>query len=82
MELYLMKFHLMKLHSVNCCFRTFIKPERNIIFFQIPMKIKTLLMLMLVMKNMANNTMYIVQKLRAFLFNGIAFNEFAFKVSY
>ena len=33
---------------------------------------------MLVMKNMTNNTMYIVQELHAFGFNGIASNEIAF----
>ena len=38
-------------------------------------------MLMLVMKNMANNIIYIVQELHAFVVNGIAFNEIAFKVS-
>ena len=30
---------------------------------------------MLAMKNMTNNTMYIVQELHAFVFNGIAFHE-------
>ena len=38
-------------------------------------------MLMLVMKNMANNTMYIVQELHTFVFNGMVLNEIAFKVS-
>ena len=38
-------------------------------------------MLMLIMRNMINNTMYIVQELRAFVFNEIAFNGIAFKVS-
>ena len=33
---------------------------------------------MLVMKNMTNNTMYIVQELHAFGLNGIASNEIAF----
>ena len=41
------------------------------------MKIKkTLLMLMLIMRNLTNNTMYIVQELHAFVFNGIAFTVF------
>ena len=30
-------------------------------------------MLMLIMRNMTNNTMYIVQELNDFVFNGIAF---------
>ena len=43
-------------------------------------------MLMLAMKNMTKNTMYIVQELRAFIFNesaftGIVFSGIAFKVS-
>ena len=42
-------------------------------------------MLMLIMRNMTINTMYFVQELHAFVFNGIAFNEIilnkiAFKV--
>ena len=38
-------------------------------------------MLMLVMNSMANNTMHIVKKLHAFVFNEIALNGTAFKVS-
>ena len=33
---------------------------------------------MVIMKNMTNNAMYIVQKLHAFVFNGILFNGIAF----
>ena len=33
-------------------------------------------MLMLIMRNMANNTMNIVQELHTFAFNGIAFTVF------
>ena len=36
---------------------------------------------MLVIKNMTNNTMYIIQELHAFVFYGTAFNGIAFKVS-
>ena len=38
-------------------------------------------MLILIMRNMINNTMYTVQELHAFVFNEIAFNAIAFKVS-
>ena len=34
---------------------------------------KTMLMLMLIMRNMTYNIIYIVQNLNAFAFNGIAF---------
>ena len=34
-------------------------------------------MYMLVIKNITNKTMYIVQELHAFIFNGIAFNGIA-----
>ena len=51
-----MEFYSVKLHSI----RTIrIKVNTDIIFFKIPV--------MLVMKNTANNTMYIVQELHTFL---------------
>ena len=63
-----MELHSMELHSINCCLSTWIKLYTNVTFFKIPLKIKkTLLVHMLVMKNTANNTMYIVQELHIFL---------------
>ena len=37
--MYLVKLHLMKLHSINCCLSARIKLNTNTIFFKIPMKI-------------------------------------------
>ena len=34
-----MELHLIKLHPLNCCLSTKIKPNTNIIFFKIPMQI-------------------------------------------
>ena len=51
------RLHLMKLHSINCGFNT---------FFKLPIKINnTLLMLILIMKNITNNTMNIAQEQRS-----------------
>ena len=62
-----MELHSMELHSLNCCLSTGIKLNMNIIFFKYQWKyITTLLMHMLVVKNTANNTMYIVQELHTF----------------
>ena len=36
---FLIYMYSMKLHLINCCLSTTIKPNRNIIFFKIPMKI-------------------------------------------
>ena len=33
------------------------------------------------MRNMTNNTMYIVQELHAFVFNAVALNKIVFKIS-
>ena len=39
MELHSTELHSMKLHLINRCLSAKIKPNGNIIFFQIPMKI-------------------------------------------
>ena len=63
-----MELHSMELHSLNCCLRTSIKLNTNIVFFKIPVKInKNTANAYACYKNTANNIiMCIVQELHTF----------------